>query len=804
MTPRTLRVLGYPVIRDRLADLCASPLGRERAQALEPAPWLDEAARRQQETSEARLVAETAGGLPVRGIHDVHDAVHRAAIGGALAIRELLDVRDTLAAARTLKGFVVAHRDQTPLLAEQGEGLGVFTDLEAAIGAAIGDDGAVTDGASPDLARIRRERRTGEGRLRERLEQVLRTPALQRMIQDSLITIRGDRYVVPVRAEFREHFPGVAHDQSASGMTIFMEPLAVVPLGNRLRELAAEEQREIARILAHLSAEIGAAAEEIVVTLDLIAALDVAAAKAALSLSMEAAAPRLNAVGRVALRAARHPLLAAPVVPVEIRLGGEFRTLVITGPNTGGKTVTLRTLGLLTLMAQAGLHVPAAPESECAVFPQVYADIGDEQSIEQNLSTFSSHLTAIVEILGRLAQDPPGESSALVLLDEVGAGTDPTEGAALARSLIETLHALGTRTAVTTHYTDLKALAFTHPGVENASVEFDEETLRPTYHLLIGTPGRSNALVIAARLGLDPAVVERARGYLSCQASDLTQLMQRVEEERAALARERERLAEERAEVMRAQARAEAEFGRLAADRRQAIERAHAELTALLRRGRLDLDAALAELKTRPSPEAVARVRGRLRELSEGAQALAAEVQPPPSGAPPEEVHAGDDVLVVSLGQRGTVQGGPDSRGDVEVQVGALKVRVPLDDLRRPAGTASAAPAAAGGWEHPASRAAMPEGRGPAGDLGRVLAVSSTLDLRGMTVDEALMELDKYLDEATLAGLGQVTVIHGKGTGALRRAVQEHLASHPEVSSFRLGGEGEGGSGATIVALAPR
>ncbi len=805
MTPRTLRVLGFPVIRDRLADLCASSLGRERAQALEPAARLDEAVLRQQETSEARLLAETAGGLPVRAIHDVRDAVHHAAIGGALAVRDLLDVRDTLGAARTLKGFLVSHREQAPFLAEQGEDLGVFTNLETAIGDAIGDDGAVTDGASPDLARIRRERRTGEGRLRERLEQVLRTPALQRMMQDPLITIRGDRFVVPVRAEFREHFPGVAHDQSASGMTVFMEPIAVVPLGNRLRELAAEEQREIARILARLSAEIGAAAEEIAATLDLLATLDVAAAKAALSLRMEGAAPRLNAEGRVALRAARHPLLAGPVVPVDIRLGGAFHTLVITGPNTGGKTVTLRTLGLLTLMAQAGLHVPADPESECAVFPQVYADIGDEQSIEQNLSTFSSHLTAIVEILGRLAEEPPGESDALVLLDEVGAGTDPTEGAALARSLIETLHGLGTRTAVTTHYTELKSLAFTLPGVENASVEFDEGTLRPTYRLLIGTPGHSNAFVIAARLGLDPAIVERARGYLARQATDLMSLMRRVEEERAALAREREVLAHERAEAAQARQRAEAEFERLAADRRRAIERTHAELTALLRRGRQDLDALLAELKTRPSPAAVARVRGHLRELSEAAQALAAEGQPPPSGAPPEAVHAGDDVLVVSLGRRGTAQGGPDSRGDVEVQVGALKMRVPLDDLRRPAATASAPPDAAGGSrEHSVSRAAVPGHREPGGDLGRVLAVSPTIDLRGMTADEALVELDKYLDEATLAGLGQVTVIHGKGTGALRRAVQEHLTAHPEVSSFRLGGEGEGGSGATIVALAVR
>ena len=806
MTPRTLRVLGFPVIRDRLAELCGSPLGRERARALEPAPRLDEAARRQQETSEARLLAEVAGGLPVRGIQDIREALHRAAIKGTLSARELLGVRDTLAAGRTLRGFLAVHSEQAPLLAEQGGGIGVFTGLEAAIGGALRDDGTVADEATPGLARIRREQRAGEARLRDRLEQVIRAPETQRMLQDPLIVIRGGRYVVPVRAEFREHFPGVAHDQSASGMTVFMEPLAAVPLGNRLRELASEEQQEIARILARLSAETGAAAEDIAATLDVAATLDLAAAKAALSLRMEGTEPRLNAVGRIALRAARHPLLAEPV-PVDIRLGDEFRTLIITGPNTGGKTVTLRTLGLLTLMAQAGLHVPAAPESECAVFPQVYADIGDEQSIEQNLSTFSSHLTAIVEVLQRLAETPPGESAALVLLDEIAAGTDPTEGAALARSLIETLHGLGACTAVTTHYTELKSLAFTHPGVENASVEFDEETLRPTYRLLIGTPGRSNAMAIAARLGLHPGVVERARGYLTRREADLVALMQRIDDERAALARERERLAEFLAAAARVRSRAAEEAGRLIEDRRRTIERAHDEMTALIQRSRRDLDVLLAELKARPSPEAVSRVRSRLREMSAAAATLAAEVRTPPPGAPLSDVRRGEDVLVVSLGKRGIVQNGPDSRGDVEVQVGVLKLRVPLDDLRRPAGDEAAPQARNVGRsrddEGGALRAAMRDNIEP-GDIGKALAVSSALSLRGMTVDDALALLDKYLDEATLAGLPQVTVIHGKGTGALRRAVQEHLAHHPEVSSFRIGGEGEGGTGVTIVTLISR
>jgi len=782
-------VLGWPAVVERLAGRCASTVGRERAQALRPSPWLDEVERRQRETSEARWLLEQAGGLPVRGLHDIRAPVHRAQIGGTLVARELLDVRDTLVVARLLKGFVSARERDVPALAGVADGIEVFSDLEAEIGGALSDEGVVLDDASPELAKIRRERRTGEGRLRDRMEQILRTPGLARMLQDPLITIRDDRYVVPVRAEFREQFPGVAHDQSASGMTVFMEPLAAVPLGNRLRELAAAEQQEVARILAALSAAVGTAGEAIAGTLDVLAEMDLAAAKAHLAVETAGTSPRLNALGRVDLRAARHPLLTGVVVPVDVRLGDAFRTLIITGPNTGGKTVTLRTLGLLTLMAQAGLHVSAAPETEVAVFPQVYADIGDEQSIEQNLSTFSGHLTAIVEILSALAESPPGTARALVLLDEVGAGTDPAEGAALARALIETLHAAGACTVVTTHYNELKSLAFTHPGVENASVEFDEATLRPTYRLMIGMPGRSNALAIAARLGLVPEIVERARGYLGQRETDLTRVFQRVEEEREALARERDVLARAQAEMARAQAGAREETARLAADRRRVLERAQADLERLARRGREELEALLAAYRVKPSPEAVARVRAHLRELRAIADTYAAATRTPTPGAPPEDLRAGEPVLVVSLGQRGIVQSPPDPRGEVEVQVGTLKVRVPRDDLRRVEGAGPQAPAA--------------ESHGPSA-LDKMLAVPSSIHLRGKVIEEALAELDKYLDDATLAGLPRVTVIHGKGTGALRRAVREYLSHHPEVASFRLGGDGEGGSGATIVELAQR
>jgi len=772
---------------ERLAARCASPLGREAASALMPSPVLEDAERGQRETTEARALAEAAGGLPVQGIRDVREPVHRAAIGGVLAIKELLDVRDTAVVARTLKGFVTARRKEAPLLAEIVEDLVVLPDLEEAIGEAIGPDGEILDGASPELARLRRDRRTAESRLRDRLDEVLRSPAIARMLREPLVAIRSERYTVPVRSEFRNQFPGVAHDQSSSGVTVFMEPLAVVPLGNRVRELASAERDEVARILAVLSGAVGAAADDLTAALHLLGVFDLMAAKARLSTDQGGAAPRLNARGRIELRRARHPLLPEGAVPIDVELGGRFRSLIITGPNTGGKTVTLKTIGLLTLMAQSGLHIPAAPESEVAVFPQIYADIGDEQSIEQSLSTFSSHLGAIVEILRALADDPPGEARALVLLDEVGAGTDPTEGVALARALIETLHALGVCLVVTTHYNELKAMPYTHPGMENASVEFDEATLRPTFRLLTGTPGRSNAFAIAERLGLDPKIVAQARSAVSRRDADLTSVFQSVEAERAALVREREALARDRAGLERSRAQAEEDARRLDAERHQFFGRAEGEVAALVRRGRRELDALLSELRAHPSQDAAQRARLHLRELAQVSEAYAAQGHPAPAGVPPQDLRPGDAVFVVPLNQRGTVQAAPDARGEVELQVGTVKLRAPLGDLRL----------------FPSVEArSLPQQPPSTPGLEKALAVSATLDLRGHRAEDAIHELDKYLDDATLAGLPRVTVIHGKGTGALRQVVHEHLSRHPEVASFRLGGDTEGGSGATIVELA--
>ncbi|MDR7465332.1 MAG: endonuclease MutS2, partial [Armatimonadota bacterium] len=522
MDPRSLRVLEYPQVLELLAAETITPMGREQAAALLPATDLETCRARLRETTEAAAL-RASGEVSLRGARDLRPSLRRAVAGGTLDPQDLLDVAQTLEVARRLKAFLEAHRAQAPHLAELGRGITPQPLLEERITAVLDEAGEVRDGASPHLRRIRAEQRALERRLREQLEGILRDPAYARMVQEPLVTIRSDRFVIPIRQEAKGQFPGIVHDQSTSGATVFMEPLAIVPLGNRLRELVAEARAEIGRLLAELSQAVAAQAESIGTTLEALGAVDLALAKAALSERFACVEPRLEAVPLVDLRQARHPLLLRHlgperVVPIDVELGRRFKTLIISGPNTGGKTVTLKTIGLLTLMAQAGLHIPAAETSILGVFSQVFADIGDEQSIEQSLSTFSSHLRAIVDILAALR--PP----ALVLLDEVAAGTDPTEGAALARAIIETLLEGGATTAATTHNNDLKALAYSLPGVENASVEFDPETLRPTFRVLVGQPGQSNALIIARRLGLAPQVVDRARSFLSAdrlRADDL-------------------------------------------------------------------------------------------------------------------------------------------------------------------------------------------------------------------------------------------------------------------------------------------
>jgi len=780
MDARSLRMLEFPKIQERLAVLTTFPPGRELAEALWPSTDLEEVTAWQQETTEARTLLEEGEG-PLRGAKDIREPVRRAAKGGRLDPAELLDIRDTLRVARVVKGYLQARAFRAPSLAAIAAGILPFEEVEGAIQRAIGEDASILDSASERLARLRQEQRGVHNRIKEKLEEILRSPSYAPMLQEPLITVRGQRYVVPVKAEFKGRFPGILHDQSSSGATVFMEPLAIVPLGNRLRELEGEEQEEIARILRALSRMIGERAGGILENVAILGRLDFVFAKARLSLEVDGVSPRLNDRGLLVLRKARHPLLQPPpdwpgrVVPIDVELGDSFTTLVITGPNTGGKTVTLKTIGLLTLMAQAGLHIPADEGSEVCVFPQVFADIGDEQSIEQNLSTFSSHMGNIVEILRNL------RGMALVLLDEVGAGTDPTEGAALARALIEHLHTRGVRTAVTTHYNDLKLLASEIPGVENASVEFDPETLRPTFRLLIGVPGRSNAFIIASRLGLPPSIIERGRSYLRREEVALDRLLAEIERDRQLIAREREEAGRAYQEAERLRRQYEQALRGLEEEKRRILASVQEEGERLLRQAMEQVEQLLQKIREEATERAVHRAREQLRALRLEWEERGKLLAPEPTGEPVQEVHVGEVVYVTSLGQVGVVAA-PPARNEVEVQVGAVKARVPLENLRRVKGKAV-------GERHALLREELPP------------PVPASLDVRGRTAEEALLELDRYLDQAFLAGIPRVTIIHGKGTGALRRAVHRFLSDHPHVRAFRLGEAGEGGSGATVVEL---
>jgi len=784
--PRSLRVLEYPQVLEMLAAETITPMGREQAVGLMPAADIDTCRARLRETTEAATL-RASGEVPLRGARDLRPYLRRAVAGGTLDPEELLDVAQTLEVARRLKGFLEAHRAQAPHLAEVGRRITPHPHLEERIAAVLDDAGQVRDDASPHLRRIRNEQRALERRVREQLEGILRDPAYARMVQEPLVTIRSDRYVIPIRQEARGQFPGIVHDQSSSGATVFMEPVAIVPLGNRQRELLAQARAEIQRLLAELSQAVAAQADSIAATLEALGAADLALAKAALAERFGCVEPRLEAAPLVDLRRARHPLLlrhlgSSRVVPIDVELGRRFQTLIITGPNTGGKTVTLKTIGLLVLMAQAGLHVPAAETSTLGVFPQVFADIGDEQSIEQSLSTFSSHLRAIVDILAALR--PP----ALVLLDEVAAGTDPTEGAALARAIIETLLERGATTAVTTHNNDLKALAYQIAGVENASVEFDPETLKPTFRVLIGQPGHSNALIIARRLGLAPEVVDRARAFLSADRLRADDLLREAASDRQSAAREREEAERLREEARGLAARYEAELARLHAERRRLAGEARAEAEELLRSTRRELEAVLREVRAARTLEAAHEAQRRLASLAaEWEKRAAAEAPPEAAGPPPQDVAAGQRVFIPALAQAGRVLTRPDARGEVEVEVGSVRARLPLRALRLLEDSS--------GPLRPAS------GAQGSGSAGVPRAVPLSLSLRGQTVDEALPEVDRYLDEAVLARLPQVTLIHGRGTGALRRAVQAFLRGHPHVRTFRPGNPGEGGEGVTVVEL---
>ena len=783
MKERTLRVLEFTRIRELLAEGALTPAGAERCRQLEPADELTAVQALQAETEEATVILQYAGGHPMIAFPDVKPALVICEKGGSLSAGMLLNVAELLRASRAAQDALVTERENTPLLRAKAEGLFVSRSIEKDITDAIISEDEIADRASSELMNIRRHLRGAQDRIRDKLNQMIHSATLQKALQDPIITVRNNRYVLPVKAEYRSMVQGLVHDQSSSGATLFIEPMAAVEMGNELKQWELKEQQEIARILSALSAEVAPYAAAIAETQEQLAELDFIFAKGLLSRRFFCVSPKMNNEGRLKIIRGRHPLIdPEKVVPSTIWLGEEFTSLIITGPNTGGKTVTLKTVGLFTLMAQAGLQVPADPGTELAVFEQVFADIGDEQSIEQSLSTFSGHMTNIVEIMHEVT---PRD---LVLFDELGAGTDPTEGAALAQSILTRLLHIKVRTLATTHYSELKAFALTTQGVENASVEFDVETLRPTYRLSIGVPGKSNAFEISRRLGLPENLIDAARKLLSGNAIRFEDVIANAEYHRQVAEKERQLAEEANRETIRLRNEAEQLRKEMEQKREQALRKAREDAKHIVDQARRESESVIAELKKMKKNAASgdASVNDLRRRLDKESDALAEGLGrgEPDGGEAPKTVKAGDQVKILTLGVEGTVLAPPDEKGEVRLQAGMMKFTAELSQLRLIR-------------QAPAKEKTTVKAK--TGMMTRT--VKSECDVRGMNLEEALDAVSLYLDEAVLAGLNEVYVIHGKGTGILRAGIQQDLRKNKHVKSVRRGMYGEGEDGVTVVTL---
>ena len=783
---KSLKTLEFTKIRDMLKEMADTASGKALCADLRPYAELAPINDALSKTTEAASMIIRKGRLSLGGARDITAAVKRSSVGGILNIQELLHIGDFLRACKSAKNYAKSSdkNEAYPILSPMFEGILPVDNLGQEIERCILNEQEIADTASPALASVRRGIKVANDRIKEHLNSIIHSQTYKTVLQDAVITMRSGRYCVPVRADSRKDFPGIVHDQSGSGATLFMEPMSVVNLNNKIKELSIEEVKEIEKILASLSQLVYENADILLANLSLITELDFVFAKGNLSVDMMGTEPIFNDRGYINIRRGRHPLLNRDtVVPTDIYLGKDFNTLLITGPNTGGKTVSLKTLGLFTLMGQAGLHIPAFDNSELSVFDEVFADIGDEQSIEQSLSTFSGHMSNIVKILEEVT------SFSLVLLDELGAGTDPTEGAALAVSIIEYLKARGVRTAITTHYSELKVYALQTEGIENASCEFDVDSLRPTYKLLIGVPGKSNAFAISRRLGLSEEIINSAKETLSKEDKRFEDLITDLEISRKAVQAEQERAAEYRQEAEKLKEDVEQQKQKLADQRDRMLAEAKEEARKVLARAKADADYILKEINKAGSSkdkQAVEASRKLLREALEntGIGILDAESA---SRQAPENLQIGEGVYIHSLAQKGIVASLPDSGGDVMVKAGVMKVKANVKDLSRTEGQDTVAKA-----KNQASSKAR---------TVKSMHIRPEVDLRGMLVSEALEYCDKYLDDAYLSGLKQVSIIHGKGTGALRSAITTHLKKHPHVISHRLGSFGEGEHGVTICEL---
>lgn len=785
MDKKILETLEYDKITAMLETHARCQIGKERARKLEPLTELAELNAELDLTSEAEAVLFRLGQSPIDEFPDTRDTLKRIKAVSALSMRELLDLASCLRAIRIAKSALTKEPDQIRL-ASMAVNLPSYKFIEDELNRCILNEDEMFDGASPALSRIRRELRVANEKVREKLNSMIRSSTYQQYLQDPIITMRNGRFVIPVKQEYRKQIPGLIHDQSGSGQTLFIEPAAVVELGNTFKKLLAQERDEIERILSELTSMVAPYGEDIYNALILLGEIDLRFAKAQLARDMNAVRPEMNDELRIRIVRGRHPLLdKAKAVPIDIWLGEDFKTLIITGPNTGGKTVTLKTVGLFTLMAQAGMFVPADVGTRLGVFKNVYADIGDEQSIEQSLSTFSSHMTRLVGILKN------ADDKSLVLLDELGAGTDPIEGAALAMSILETLYGRRSTTLATTHYSEIKAFALARDGMENASMEFDIDKLCPTYRLFIGIPGKSNAFEISKRLGLDDDVINRAKQFLKGEDVRFEDVISGAESQRRIAEQERKLAEQARAELDALRAEVEKEKKKLEETKKGYQAKAREDARRVVADTKREMERLIVQIRSMKSinqSEADRVIQASRDAVRERENALVEpEKKVADMSVAPKSVNPGDEVRIVSLeNKKATVLKKPDAKGDVLVQAGIMKIAVRLDDLRL--------------LNEPAKKGPQTDTAAGKVTLGDK-SVGLSIDVRGKLVDEAIIEVDRYLENAAMNGLNEVMIIHGKGTGALRAGIQSYLKTHRLVESFRQGTYGEGDAGVTAVTI---
>ncbi|MCM1498203.1 MAG: endonuclease MutS2 [Clostridium sp.] len=797
MNKRTLRVLEYYKIIEQLTSFATCPAGKRMCERLKPSVDIMEIRKNQQETADALARVYRHGSISFAGVYPIGEAMKRVAVGAALSVNELLDVAKLLKVAENAKQYGEQAAESESMDGESGrdsltpyfEGLMPLLHLAREINRCILSESEIADDASAALKDIRRSMKMTNGKVHEVLNHIVAKQENQAMLQDSIVTMRNGRYCIPVKAEYKSQFPGMVHDQSATGATFFIEPMAVVNLNNELKELAATESMEIEKILAGLSEQVAEAKESIEADVEILTRLDFIFAKARYAKSYDGTEPQMNEQGVVEIKQGRHPLLEKnSVVPIDLNLGKDFTMLIVTGPNTGGKTVSLKTLGLFTLMGQSGLHIPAFQGSTLAVFRDVFADIGDEQSIEQSLSTFSSHMTNIVYMMKHAAKDT------LILFDELGGGTDPVEGSALAAAILNDLHQKGITCMATTHYSELKTFAMTTPGVENACCEFDVETLSPTYHLLIGIPGKSNAFAIAGRLGLPDGIIDSARAQIDNQTIDMETILADLERSKRTIEQEREQIAANKEEIQKLKDRLASKNEHIEQRKQDILRNAREEARDILEEAKAFADEAIRKYNQwEKNPHAASnkemeKTRGELREkLGKANDKLQYKTANRKSGHKAADFHLGDRVHIISMNTEGTVRSLPNQKGEITVQMGILQSTVKITDVEI--------------LQEETKQSTKQKTTQYRASVNKSATIKPEINLLGLTVDEAVMELDKYLDDACLSHLNQVRVVHGKGTGALRKGIHEYLKRQSYVKSFRLGEFGEGDAGVTIVEL---